>query len=221
MDVIKVLLVDDHDLFRRGLAGMLARQPDFDVVGEVGDGLEAVERAAETMPDVILMDVYMPRCDGIEATRRIKARMPYVKVVMLTVSEEEQKLFEAIKAGAQGYLLKKIAPRDLYAMVRAAAHGEAPISPVVAGTLIREFSRMAQDAADPCDATLITPREQDVLGLVAQGASNKQIAAALHLSEHTVRNHLRNILEKLHLHNRAQAAAFAVRAGLARPTSIE
>lgn len=220
MDSIKVLLADDHALFRRGIAAMLARQPDFEVVGEAADGFEAEERAIATMPDLILMDVYMPRCDGIEATRRIKAQLPYVKVVMLTVSEEAQKLFDAVKAGAQGYLLKKIAPRDLYAMVRAAAHGEAPISPVVAGALMREFSRMAQGAADPAEATLLTPREQDVLTLVADGASNKQIAAALRISEHTVRNHLRNILEKLHLHNRAQAAAFAVRAGLARSTPL-
>ncbi len=214
MEPIRVLLVDDHALFRQGLRRLLEDQPDFEIVGEAATGLQAVERAGELMPDVILMDIYMPESDGLEATRAIRARLPYARIVMLTVSDEDHNLFEAIKAGAQGYVLKKIEPRELYEKVRSAARGEAPLSPQMAPRLIAEFARLAaHGSGDEVDS--LTPREHDVLGAVARGLSNKEIAAALGLSEYTVRNHLRNIMEKLHLRNRTEAATFALRRGLA------
>lgn len=214
MEPIRVLLVDDHALFRQGLRRLLEDQPDFEIVGEAANGREAVERAGELMPDVILMDIYMPDSDGLEATRAIRTRLPYARIVMLTVSDEDHNLFEAIKAGAQGYVLKKIEPRELYEKVRSAARGEAPLSPQMAPRLIAEFARLAaQDSGDAVD--VLTPREHDVLGAVARGLSNKEIAASLGLSEYTVRNHLRNIMEKFHLRNRTEAATFALRRGLA------
>jgi DNA-binding NarL/FixJ family response regulator len=206
------MLVDDHALFRRGVAAALTEDQGFEVVGEASNGTEAVERAADLMPDVILMDVYMPRCDGITATRLIKARLPYVSIVMLTVSDTDHNLFEALKAGALGYLQKKIDPQELRDMLRRAARGEAPLSPETAARVVDEFSRLGRGAAH--DGEGLTARERAVLEEVARGASNKEIAAALLISENTVRNHLRNILQKLHLQNRTQVAAYALREGL-------
>ncbi|MBI3076715.1 MAG: response regulator transcription factor [Deltaproteobacteria bacterium] len=215
MEPIRILLVDDHPLFRHGVAALLEQQPDMEVVGEAGDGQEAIERAAELMPDVILMDVYMPRCDGLEATRRIKEAMPYVKIVILTVSEEDHNLFEAIKAGAQGYLLKRIKPAELFEMLRGVSRGEAPISRATATKILHEFARQAHAGPEGgSQESELTRRERDVLELLTGGATNKEIASALFISENTVRNHLRNILEKLHLQNRVQAATYALRQGL-------
>ena len=213
MDTIKVMLVDDHALFRKGLASLLAEGQGFEIVGEASDGDEALEKATELMPDVILMDIYMPRCDGLTATRRIKTRLPYVRIVILTVSETDHNLFEALKAGAQGYLLKKIQPEELYEMLRRAASGVAPLSPAMATKVVDEFGRLTRDGQGDDG---LTSRELEVLDLVARGDSNKEIAAALKISENTVRNHLRNILEKLHLQNRTQVAAYAVREGLVK-----
>ncbi len=215
MNPIRVLLVDDHALFRKGIASMLSAQGGFEVVGEAGNGLEAFERARELMPDVILMDIFMPGANGLEATRRIKEALPYVKIVMLTVSEEDQNLFESIKSGAQGYLLKKIEPQELFAMLRGVVQGDAPISRGMAGKILGEFARQARRAATaPLPGADLSPREKEVLELVTQGKSNKEIAAALAIAENTVKNHLKNILEKLHLENRVQAATFALREGL-------
>ena len=216
MSSIRVLLADDHALFRRGVASLLAAENGFEVVGEAVDGRQALEMARELMPDVILMDITMPEMDGLEATRRIKAEIPYVRIVILTASDGDQSLFEAVKSGAQGYLLKNIDPQALYSTLRGVVQGEAPVSRVMAARLLDEFGRQARARAQaPAPTAELTARETEVLQLVARGRSNKEIAAELTISENTVKNHLKNILEKLHLENRVQAATYALRQGLA------
>ncbi len=212
MEKKRILLADDHILFRKGLAQVLNSQPDVQVVGEADDGMEALAKARELMPDLILLDVNMPRVDGREATRLIKAELPYVIIVMLTVSDDEQDLFTALKNGAQGYLLKKIDPAELFDQLRGLARGEAALSRLMANKLLHEFTHGRP--ATETDAAL-TPREQQVLQLVARGLTNREIAETLVVAENTVKNHLRNILAKLHLENRVQAAAYALREGLA------
>lgn len=216
---MRILLADDHALFRKGLAGLLAAEPDFEVVGQAATGKEAIALARDLMPDLVLMDIFMPEWDGLEATRRLKDELPYVRVVILTISEKEETLFEAIKAGAQGYLLKGIEPPELFEMLRGLGRGEAALSRGMAAKILKEFSRR-DPPARPADSpvTRLTPREREVLTHVSQGLSNKLVAAQLGVSENTVRNHLRNILEKLHLENRVQAAAFALRHNLSHPS---
>ena len=217
MAPIKVLLVDDHTLIRRGIAGLLAQDSEITVVGDAADGLEALARARELKPDVILMDIRMPGCDGLTATRLLRQEMPGAKIVILTVSEEEQDLFEAIKSGAQGYLLKRMEPRELCSMVQSAYRGEAPIAPTMAMRIIEEFNRSGKrNQAGADQVQKLSRREREVLVLVSRGLSNKMVAAELGLSENTVRNHLSKILEKLHLSNRVEAATYALREGLAR-----
>jgi DNA-binding NarL/FixJ family response regulator len=215
---IRVLLVDDHALFRKGVAALLAAERDFELVGEASDGAQALEMARELMPDVILMDISMPGMDGLEATRRIKAEIPYVRIVILTVSDSDRALVEAVKSGAQGYLLKTVEPRALLHTLAGVVRGEASISRTMAARLLEDLARDSRPKAPPpTPAATLTQREQEVLGLVAQGKSNKEIAAALGIAENTVKNHLKNILEKLHLENRVQAATFALRQELAAP----
>ncbi|MBI3014205.1 MAG: response regulator transcription factor [Candidatus Tectomicrobia bacterium] len=212
------MLVDDHALFRQGVRSALESEADIEVVGEARTGTEAIVKSREIMPDVILMDIYMPEADGLEATRKIMSEIPYVKIIMLTVAEEDAKLFEAIKAGAKGYLLKNIDPKDLLEMVRGVSGGEAPISRVMAAKILGEFSRQGRDdVVCPASGGKLSPREMEVLKHLTDGASNREIATALGISENTVKNHLRNILEKLHLQNRVQAAAYALRQGLTGP----
>lgn len=217
MEAIRLLLVDDHALFRKGLASMLRDQLDFEVVAEAQDGQEALAKAKELMPDVILMDIYMPGCDGLEATRRIKEALPYVKIVILTVSEEDQNLFSAIQSGAQGYLLKKIEPGELFEMLRGVVKGEAPISRATGAKILNEFARQVKRGREEDPGEQLSPREREVLELLTKGSTNKEIAAALGISDNTVKNHLRNILDKLHLKNRVQAAAFALQKALSPP----
>lgn len=215
MDPLRILLVDDHILFRKGVAALLGTRDDIVVVGEAGDGLEALAQAREHVPDLILMDIGMPRCDGLEATREIKREMPHVKIVILTASDGDKDLFEAIKSGAQGYLLKDLEPYQLFDMLERVSQGEAPLSGAIAAKILAEFSQSdGGTAADSDTAEELTPREIDVLELVAEGKTNKEIASILVISENTVKIHLRNILDKLHLRNRIQAAVYAVRQGL-------
>jgi len=209
MDRIRVLLVDDHQLFRRGVASLLAGREDIEVVGEANNGAEALDRARELMPDVILMDIKMPQLDGLSATKQLKAEMPYVRIMMLTVSETDEDLFEAIKAGASGYLLKNVDPNYLIACVQQVQRGEVPIAPTMAAKILRELTSPTESSFQA-----LTGRERQVLELLAGGLANKEIAFQLKISENTVKNHLRNILEKLHLQNRVQAALYAVRMGL-------
>lgn len=215
METIRVLLADDHTLFRKGVATLLASQTDFEVVGEAINGYEALQKAREIMPDLILMDIWMPECDGLEATRRIKEEMPYVKIVMLTVSDDDHSLFEAIKCGAQGYLLKNLEPQELFDLLRGVFRGEAPISRPLAARILDEFARQARGEGQLAQLSpILTPREREVLCLIAEGMSNKEIATTLCITENTVKNHLRNIMKKLHLKNRVQIAVYAVKEGL-------
>jgi DNA-binding NarL/FixJ family response regulator len=213
MNRLRVLLVDDHALFREGLAGIIAHQPDMKIVGEAGDGLEAIVKARELVPDLVLMDIAMPGCDGIEATRQIKEELPGVTVVMLTVRDEEEKLFQAIRSGAQGYLLKDIHSREMLNLLRGAVRGEAAITPLLAGRMLEEFRRLAHTAPQTSgvdsENTALTRREQEVLGRVAQRATDREIAEALNLSLSTVKSHMRNILSKLHVSSRREAARYA------------
>jgi len=188
MTPIRVLLADDHALFRRGVASLLAAEGGFEVIGEAVDGQQALEMARELMPDVILMDVSMPVMDGLAATRRIKAEMPYARIVILTVSDGERSLFEALHCGASGYLPKKIEAQVLYGTLRAVVKGEAPVSRLMAERLLH--------------APELTVREREVLEQVAQGRSNEEVAAALAIAESTVKDHLKSILDSLHHENR-------------------
>ena len=213
--MLRILLVDDHVLFRKGVAALLASRSDIQVVGEASDGLEAIEVARSTFPDVILMDIGMPNCNGLEATRRIKREIPHIQIVMLTVSDDDQHLFEAIKSGAQGYLLKDLEPNQLYKMIESISRGEAPLSGVIAAKILKEFTQPNQDSTQESEIIdALTERKINILELVVEGMTNKEIASNLVISENTVKIHLRNILEKLHLQNRIQAAVYAVRQGL-------
>jgi DNA-binding NarL/FixJ family response regulator len=210
---IRVLVVDDHALFRRGLEMVLAQEPDIEVVGEAGDGAEAVERAEELLPDVVLMDIRMPRRSGIEACTAIKDVVPSAQIIMLTISDEEADLYEAIKAGATGYLLKEISIDEVATAIRAVAGGQSLISPSMASKLISEFAQLVKrdDDRQQVPAPRLTERELEVLRLVARGMNNRDIARQLFISENTVKNHIRNILEKLQLHSRMEAVVYAVR----------
>ncbi len=215
MEPIRMLLVDDHILFRKGIANLLAAKEDMQVIGEAGDGQEALEKVRELMPDLILMDIAMPGMSGRQVTRIVKEEMPYIKIVILTISERDSDLFEAIRSGADGYLLKDLEPEELYRLCRGVFRGEAPLSPLMAAKILREFSYRGEargEAIGP--ASNITPREIEVLELIVKGQTNKEIADSLCVAESTVKNHLRNILAKLHLKNRVQAAAYALREGL-------
>ncbi len=210
---IRVLVVDDHALFRRGLEMVLAQEPDIDVVGEAEDGAEAVEKAVETTPDIVLMDVRMPKRGGIDACTAIKDAVPSSKIIMLTISDEEVDLYDAIKAGAMGYLLKEISIEEVASAIRAVHGGQSLISPSMASKLLNEFASMIKrgDERQQVPAPRLTDREMEVLRLVAKGLNNRDIAKQLFISENTVKNHIRNILEKLQLHSRMEAVVYAVR----------
>ncbi|GAB4454899.1 MAG: response regulator [Anaerolineae bacterium] len=214
---LKVMVVDDHALFRDGMVSVIRNQPDMAVVGEASDGLEAFIMAKQLQPNVILMDINMAGTDGLEATRLISQALPDTHIVMLTVRDDHEMIFEAIRNGAQGYLLKTIRARELVEMIRAAARGEAALTPSMAALVMAEFRRTTEppptspEAAteETADFDQLTSREQEVLGLISEGLSDKEIAAALSLSLYTVKTHVRNILAKLHVNNRREAARLA------------
>src|SRR6476646_2986173 len=215
-DAIRVLVVDDHALFRRGLEMVLTEEPDIELVGEASDGAEAVEKAGEALPDVVLMDIRMPKSSGIEACRAMKEVSPSAKIVMLTISDEEEDLFEAIRAGASGYLLKDIPLDEVAEAVRSVHGGQSLINPSMAGKLLTEFATRAnrdteEEQVQHVAPPKLTDREMEVLKLVARGMNNRDIAKELFISENTVKNHVRNILEKLQIHSRMEAVMIAVR----------
>ncbi len=214
---IRVLIADDHALFRRGLEMVLEEEDDIDLVGQASDGTEAVAVAGESLPDIVLMDIRMPKSSGIEACRGIKEVAPSAKIVILTISDEEEDLFEAIRAGASGYLLKDIPLDEVAEAVRAVHGGQSLINPSMAGKLLTEFATLAkrdteeEEAAQHVAPPKLTDREMEVLKLVARGMNNRDIAKELFISENTVKNHVRNILEKLQIHSRMEAVMIAVR----------
>ncbi len=211
-DPVRVLIVDDHAIVRKGIRALLATEPDIEVVGEAENGRQAIEEAAKIEPDVILMDLVMPEVDGVTAIRHIAARQPQVRILVLTSFATDDKIFPAIKAGALGYLLKDSGPHALVQAIHQVHCGESSLHPQVARKLLQELSQPQKQAPTPDP---LTAREVEVLRLVAVGQSNREIAAKLMISEATVRTHVSNILSKLHLARRTQAALYALREGLA------
>ncbi|HEY0142811.1 MAG TPA: response regulator transcription factor [Thermoanaerobaculia bacterium] len=213
---MRILIADDHSLFRDGLRSLL-RAEGHEVIGEAKNGREAIELAKKLTPDLVLMDVSMPEMDGITATRALTAELPGTKVVILTASEEESKLFEAIKAGAQGYLLKNLEAEAFFDMLDKASRGEPALTPVLARKLLQEFAKPAE-AATRSEEEELTAREREVLELMVEGVtSNRKLAKRLGLSENTVKFHVRNILDKLRVHNRAEVIGYALRKGIVDP----
>ncbi len=211
---LRVVVADDHALFRDGLAALL-RTRGYEVVAEARDGLEALEQARSTHPDLILMDINMPRLDGLAATRLILTELPETRILILTVSDDDENLFEAIKSGAQGYLLKNTDTRVLFERLENAARGEPALSGPLASKILKEFARWLSgrpSAEEPTED--LNEREKQVLSLAAEGLTNRDIATQLNLSENTIKYHFKNILQKLHLRNRAQAVAYAFQSGL-------
>lgn len=208
---MRILLADDHELFREGLVSLLGSH-GIPVVGQAQDGKDAIALTRELRPDVVLMDLSMPVMGGLEATRLIKAEFPEVRVVILTVSEADADLFEAIREGAEGYLVKSTSSEEFFSLIEALEHGAAPLSRGLASKIMRRLA-----TRDGEGVVVPTPREEEILALVADGRTNREIADALTISEATVKFHMTNILRKLHLHNRSQVVAYAHRQGLASP----
>jgi DNA-binding NarL/FixJ family response regulator len=221
MSKIRVLLADDQDIIRTGLTIILNHQPDLEVVGQAADGAQAIDLVKQLNPDVVLMDIKMPNINGIQATRQIVAARPQTQIIILTTYDTDDWVFDGIRAGAIGYLLKDTPSQDLAAAVRGAMRGESQIDPAVARKVLREFQHLTRDRApkpkqtfDEPELEHLTDREEDVLKLLASGLSNKDIASQLSLSEGTVKNHISAILAKLHANDRTQAVLTALKRGL-------
>jgi two-component system nitrate/nitrite response regulator NarL len=218
---IRVLIIDDHTLFRSGVKALLARQPGFEVVGEAADGLDGIKRAKALKPDVILLDLHMPGLSGREAVKILADELPDSQVVMLTVSEDAEDLVETLRSGASGYLLKNIDTQTLLDSIRRAAEGESVISAEMTSKLVRGLKAGPKAAPQPAEKDNLSPREREILGFLAKGASNKEIARALDVAESTVKIHVQHILRKLNLSSRVQAAVYAVESGIAEATRGE
>lgn len=215
---MRIVIADDHALFRDSLRSLLAAR-DLEVIGEARTGKEAIELAWKLKPDVVLMDLMMPEMDGLEATKRLAAELPEVKVIVLTASDDESNLFEAIKSGAKGYLLKDLEADRFFSLLEGVAKGEPALTPALARKLLDEFARPKPSAREVYDPDALTDREQEVLELMVEGVtSNRKLASELGVSENTVKFHVRNILDKLHLHNRAQVVSYALRHRLVEPS---
>ncbi len=214
MTKIRILVADDHTLIRRGIVGLLNSQPDMQVVGEAGTGEEALAKATVEPPDVILMDIAMPGLGGLDATRAVKRQLPSVQVLILTMHDREDYLFQAVRAGASGYVLKGADIQDLLAAVRSAHKGEVYLFPPVAKKLLADYLRRVEKGQDLASYDGLTERERDVLPLIAQGKTSVQIAETLRISPHTVQTHRDNIMAKLGLHNRAELVKYAIQKGL-------
>ena len=215
-ETIRVLIADDHAVVREGLRWMISTEPGLELVGEAADGVEAADKARALQPDVILMDLVMPRKDGIEAIEEIVDERPAARILVLTSFAEDEKVFAAVKSGALGYLIKDSSPQELMQAIRDVHRGEPSMDPAIAQKLMRELQRSTRSPEQPLTEEPLTEREVEVLRWVAQGLSNQEIADRLVVSERTVRSHVSNILDKLHLANRTQAALYALREGLAR-----
>ena len=214
MAKIKVVIADDHAVVREGVKLILSREPDIDIVGEAGNGREALDQIAKTKPHVVVMDISMPEMGGIEATKRVKDTWPKVNVLALTMHEDESYVFQLLKAGASGYVLKRGAAQDLVQAIRSAARGEAFLYPSVARSVLQDYLKRVETGEDRKRYDGLTDREREILALIAEGLSNQEIATKLFISIKTVQTHRTHIMEKLDLHNRAQLVRYAIRKGL-------
>ena len=214
MTMIKILIVDDHEVVRDGLSSMMERQEDFSVVGQAKNGLEAVEKSATLRPDVVLMDLRMPEMDGVEAMRRIRAEQEEVKFLVLTTYDTDEYIFDAIEAGAKGYLLKDASREDLFRAVRTVYRGESLIEPGVVSRVLDRLTELSHRAAHGSEYPVLSEREVEVLQLMAKGSANKQIAADLSITESTVKTHVANIFQKLEINHRTEAVTKAMSQGI-------
>ncbi len=217
MAKIRVVIADDHAVVREGIKMILGREPDIEIVGEAGNGREALELVAKTRPHVVVMDISMPEMGGVEATRRVKEAYPKVNVLALTMHEDESYVFQLLKAGASGYVLKRGAAQDLVQAIRSAARGEAFLYPSVARSVLADYLKRVEAGEDRHRFDGLTEREREILALIAEGLSNQEIAQKLYISIKTVQTHRTHIMEKLDLHNRAQLVRYAIRKGLIEP----
>ena len=213
-EIVRVLLAEDHTIVRKGLRSLLDSEAGIEVIGEAEDGREAIEKVGQLHPDVVLMDITMPGLNGLEATRQIKKRFPEVKVVILTMHATEEYVFQILRAGASGYVVKQAAPTELLSAIHAACRGESFLSPAISRTVIEEYIRQAEAMAGEDSYDQLTPREREVLQLIAEGHSNREVAELLHISVKTVETHRAHLMNKLDIHSTAELTQYAIRKGV-------